>query len=50
MLVITALRILRQGNDSDLLGYVVSEVKVRRNLSNKKKQKIKNFQIGLGVC
>lgn len=40
---------LRQGNDGDLLGYVVSEVKVVASLSKQKKKKIKTFQIGLEV-
>lgn len=34
MPVITAPGMLRQGDDSDLLGYVVSEVRVRSSLSN----------------
>lgn len=51
MLVITALQILRQGNGSDLLAYVVSEVKVRLSVSNQKKEtKDENLSDPVGVC
>lgn len=49
MLIMTALWMLRQGNDSDLLGYVVSEVNVRPSLSNQKKEtKDKNLSDWVG--
>lgn len=49
MLVITALRMLRQGHGSDLLGYAVSEVNVRPSLSNQKKEtKDKNLSDWVG--